>query len=132
MAISSEGLRRRVTALARPRSNCTVNCRPVLSSERALQTDKHATVRRKFQGERKNWSHVPNERLTPRHTGQLTVGRNLASTSFSTNLYKGQSTCFTYHRTILYQCINSKNCREITCDNKSPTNVNYPLLTHPG
>jgi hypothetical protein len=27
----------RVTALGRPRSNCTVNYRPVLSSERALQ-----------------------------------------------------------------------------------------------
>jgi hypothetical protein len=32
------------TALARPRSNSTVNSRPVLSSERALQNDKHAAV----------------------------------------------------------------------------------------
>jgi hypothetical protein len=30
--------------LARPRSNCTVNYRPVLSSERALQNNKHGTV----------------------------------------------------------------------------------------
>jgi hypothetical protein len=43
----------RVTALARPRSNCTANYRPVLSSERALQNNKYATVWRKFQGERK-------------------------------------------------------------------------------
>jgi hypothetical protein len=43
----------RVTALARPKSNCKVNYRPVLSSERALQNNKHATVWRKFQGERK-------------------------------------------------------------------------------
>jgi hypothetical protein len=38
----------RVTALVRPRSNCTVNYRPVLSSERALQNN-----RKKFQEERK-------------------------------------------------------------------------------
>jgi hypothetical protein len=31
----------------------TVNYRPVLSSERALQNNKPATVSRKFQGERK-------------------------------------------------------------------------------
>jgi hypothetical protein len=42
-----------VTALARPRRNYAVNYRPVLSSERALQNNKHATVSRKFQGERK-------------------------------------------------------------------------------
>jgi hypothetical protein len=34
----------RVTALARPGSNCTVIYRPVLSSERALQNYKPATV----------------------------------------------------------------------------------------
>jgi hypothetical protein len=34
----------RVTALARPRSNCTVIYRPVLSSERALQTYKPVNV----------------------------------------------------------------------------------------
>jgi hypothetical protein len=34
----------RVTALARPRSNSTVNYRPVLSSEMALQNNKAATV----------------------------------------------------------------------------------------
>jgi hypothetical protein len=34
----------RGTALSRPRSNCIVNYRPVLSSERALQNNKPATV----------------------------------------------------------------------------------------
>jgi hypothetical protein len=34
----------RVAALARPRNNSTVNYRPVLSSERALQNNKHAAV----------------------------------------------------------------------------------------
>jgi hypothetical protein len=43
----------RVTVLESPKSNCTVNYRPVLSSERALQNNKAATVWRKFQGERK-------------------------------------------------------------------------------
>jgi hypothetical protein len=42
-----------VTALARPRSNLTVNYRPVLSLERALQNNKAAAVYRKFHGERK-------------------------------------------------------------------------------
>jgi hypothetical protein len=42
-----------VTALARPRSNSTVNYRPVLSSERALQNNKHADVWKEFEGERK-------------------------------------------------------------------------------
>jgi hypothetical protein len=43
----------RVTALARPRSNCTVSNRPVLLSERVLQNYKPATVWRKFQRESK-------------------------------------------------------------------------------
>jgi hypothetical protein len=53
MAVSSAGLYPRVTALTRPRSNCTVNYRPVLSSERALQNNKAATVWRKYQGKEK-------------------------------------------------------------------------------
>jgi hypothetical protein len=72
----------RVTALARPRSNCTVNYRPVISSERALQNNKLATVQMKFQGERK----IGRESqmcLTPGQTGLLTVGRKLTSTSKS-------------------------------------------------
>jgi hypothetical protein len=42
-----------VTALVRPRSNITVNYRPVLSSERELQNNKAAAVYRKFHGEKK-------------------------------------------------------------------------------
>jgi hypothetical protein len=42
-----------MTALAKPRSNLTVNYRPFLSSERALQNTKAAAVYRKFHGERK-------------------------------------------------------------------------------
>jgi hypothetical protein len=32
---------------------------------------------------KKNWSSVPDGRLTPRQTGRLTVGRKLTSTSTS-------------------------------------------------
>jgi hypothetical protein len=71
----------RVTALVRPRCNCTVNYRPVLSSERTLQNIKLANVWRKFQGERKIGLGVPDMRLTPRQTDRLTVGRKLTSTS---------------------------------------------------
>jgi hypothetical protein len=73
----------RVTALARTRNNCTVNYRHVLSSDRELQNNKPATVCKKFQGERKNWSLVPDGFPAPRQTGRLTVGRKLTSTSTS-------------------------------------------------
>jgi hypothetical protein len=49
----------------------TVNYRPVLSSERALQNNKPATVYRKFQGEKKNWSRVPDGCLKLRRTSNL-------------------------------------------------------------
>jgi hypothetical protein len=71
----------RVTALARPRWNCTVNYRPVLSSERALQNNKHATVWRKFQGERKIGRR---SQIGAWHQDWL-VGRNVALISTSTS-----------------------------------------------
>jgi hypothetical protein len=37
----------------------------------------------------KNWSKVPDGRLTPRQTGRLTVGRKLTSTSTSTTWHPG-------------------------------------------
>jgi hypothetical protein len=74
-------LKQRVTALARPRSNCTVKYKPVLSSERALQNNKHATVLKEISRRKENWSRVPDGRLTPRQTGRLTVARKLTSTS---------------------------------------------------
>jgi hypothetical protein len=40
MTVSSRNFDPRVTALAKDRSNCTVNYRPVLSSERGLQNNK--------------------------------------------------------------------------------------------
>jgi hypothetical protein len=43
----------RVTALARPRTNCAVNYRPVLSSERVLQNNKNATSKRNFKEKEK-------------------------------------------------------------------------------
>jgi hypothetical protein len=60
--------------------NGTVNYRPVLSSERALQNNKHADVWRKFCRRKKNWSRLPDGRLTPRQAGRLAVGRKLTST----------------------------------------------------
>jgi hypothetical protein len=71
-----------VTALARPRSNCVVNYRPVLSSEKALQNNKHATVWRKFQGER-NIGHGSQMGTWHQGTGRLTVGRKLTPPSTS-------------------------------------------------
>jgi hypothetical protein len=53
-----------------------VNHRPVYSSERALQNNKAATVKKKILRRKKNWSRVPDGRLTPR----LTVGRKVTLT----------------------------------------------------
>jgi hypothetical protein len=44
LAVSSTGLWPKTDCLARPRSNCTVNYRSVLLSERVLQNNKPATV----------------------------------------------------------------------------------------
>jgi hypothetical protein len=53
MAVSSTGLRPKSDCSDKVQKQFTVNYRPVLSSERALQNNKPATVCRKFQGERK-------------------------------------------------------------------------------
>jgi hypothetical protein len=71
----------RVTALARPRSNCTVNYRPDLSLERRpTETTQQLSGRK--------WYLVTSSRvnLTPGQTGRLTVGRKLTSTSISKSL----------------------------------------------
>jgi hypothetical protein len=57
----------------------TVNYRPVLSSERALQNNKLQLFKRKSQGE-KNWSLDPDGHLTPRRTDRLIVSCNVSLT----------------------------------------------------
>jgi hypothetical protein len=70
MVVSSADLDPRVTALAKSRSSCTskVQTRPLV---------REGAKKRK----RKIWSLVPDWRPTPRHTGRLTISRNLTSTS---------------------------------------------------
>jgi hypothetical protein len=65
-----------VTALERSRNNCTVIYRPVLSSERALQTYKPVNAK-EISRRKRNWSQVPDGRLTPGQTDRLNVGREL-------------------------------------------------------
>jgi hypothetical protein len=72
--LSSERADPSGTALARPAA--TVNYRPVLSSERALQNNNRKCLK-KVSRRKKNWSRVPDGRLTPRRTGRLTIGRNV-------------------------------------------------------
>jgi hypothetical protein len=67
MAFSLAGLRWREPEV-------TVNYRPVLSSERALQNNKPADYLKKISRRKKNWSRVPDGCLTPRQAGRLTVG----------------------------------------------------------
>jgi hypothetical protein len=68
-----------VTALARPRSNSTINYRTVLSSERVSHLKKPAIVRRKTN----IWSWVPDGSPTPRLTGRLIVSCKLTLSSTS-------------------------------------------------
>jgi hypothetical protein len=62
----------RVTALARPRSNCTINYRPVPLSERAPHSKNPATVKTV---KNKIWSWALDGYPPLRQTGQLTVGQ---------------------------------------------------------
>jgi hypothetical protein len=80
MAVNSTGLRPKSDCSGKVQKQFTVNYRPVLSSERALQNNKPTTVRRKFQGERKTGR---GSQMGARNqdTGRLTVGRKLTSTS---------------------------------------------------
>jgi hypothetical protein len=78
MAVSSAGLRPKNDCSGKVQKQFTVNYRPVLSSERALQNNKPG---KKISRRKKNWSRVPDGRLTPRKTGRLTVGHKLTSTS---------------------------------------------------
>jgi hypothetical protein len=55
--------------LARTRRNCTVSYRPALSSESALQNNKPRNCLKEISRRKKNWSRVPDRRLTPRQTG---------------------------------------------------------------
>jgi hypothetical protein len=74
MVLSPAGLRWRGPA-------ATVNYRPVLPSEWALQNNKPSTAWKKISRRKRNWSRVPDGRLTAIRTGRLTVGSNLTSTS---------------------------------------------------
>jgi hypothetical protein len=72
----------RVTALARPRSNCTVNYRPVLSSERALKITNPQLCKENFKKEEKL---VADHRWVPdTKTDWPTDSRKLTSTPTST------------------------------------------------
>jgi hypothetical protein len=64
-----------------PEAIVPVNYRLVLSSERAPHIKKPAIVRQKT----KIWLWTPDGSPTPRHTGRLTVGHKLTSTSISTS-----------------------------------------------
>jgi hypothetical protein len=57
MVLSPAGLRWQEPAV-------TINYRPVLSSERALQNNKPVTALKKISRRKKNWSRVPDGRLT--------------------------------------------------------------------
>jgi hypothetical protein len=62
-----------------PLTDCTANCRPVLSSERAPKEKRKAIFREK-KGKSKIWSWAPKGCPTPRHTDWLTVSRKVTLT----------------------------------------------------
>jgi hypothetical protein len=69
----------RVTALARPRSNCTSKSQtqPLVRQGAPYQEPRNC------QRDKKIWSWAPDGILTPRQTGRLTVGHKLTSVSDS-------------------------------------------------
>jgi hypothetical protein len=73
----------RVAALARPRGNCTRNLqtRP-LFREGATKLQPRNCLK-EISRKKKNWSQVPDGRLTPEQTGWLTVSRKLTATACS-------------------------------------------------
>jgi hypothetical protein len=85
MVVSSAG--------PRPKSDCSGKAQKQLN--RKLQTrplvregatkQQTRSCLKEISRRKKNWSWVPDGRLTPRQSGRLTVGRKLTSTSTSTS-----------------------------------------------
>jgi hypothetical protein len=69
-----------VIALARPRSNCTVNYRP-FSRQRGRIVAKRRKCQTKEEEQDKIWSRIPKGGPIPRRTGRLTVSRKKNSNS---------------------------------------------------
>jgi hypothetical protein len=67
--------------------------------------------KKKFHGEKKNWSQVPDGRLTPGQTGRLTVGRQLTHSLtvllLPTFKFKGSAVCS--QNSILFYQANSED-----------------------
>jgi hypothetical protein len=69
---------RQVTALARTSTYSKLQTRPLIREDATkLQTQNSL---KKISRRKKNWSRVPDGRLTPRRTGRLIVGRNVTLT----------------------------------------------------
>jgi hypothetical protein len=64
-------------------SDCTVNYRPVFSSEKAPLKEKKSNCQTKKEEQDKIWSRVPKGGPIPRRTDRLTVGRKKNSSSNS-------------------------------------------------
>jgi hypothetical protein len=67
-----------VTALARTSNNSKLQTRPLVRE--GATTYQIVTVYKKISRRKKNWSRVPDGRLTPRRTGRLIIGRNVTLT----------------------------------------------------
>jgi hypothetical protein len=92
IVVSSEGLGPESDCSARPRSNCTVNYRPILLSGRAPHIKKHSVGRQR----KKIWSCARDRSPTPRLTGRLIVVRELTSTSTSGEVQRKRY-CWAYY-----------------------------------
>jgi hypothetical protein len=100
--VSSAGLRPKsdCSAKAQKQLYSNLQTRPLVRGGATnLQTRKYL---KKISRWKKNWSQVPNGRLTPEHTDRLTVGRKLTLTH--------SLTCFGF----LYSFIGKKICQQNT------------------
>jgi hypothetical protein len=85
LRVSSAGLRLRsdCSGKAQKQFNSQLQTRPLVREGATKQQSRSCL--RKISWRRKNWSQVPDGRLTPGRTGRLTVGRKLTSASAFSN-----------------------------------------------
>jgi hypothetical protein len=86
------------TALASARSNCTSKLQTCLLVREGATKWQSRNSLKEISRRKKNWSRVPDGRLTPGQTGQLTVGRKLTSTFWKISQNNSKSlVSFEYH-----------------------------------
>jgi hypothetical protein len=116
MAVSSAGLRLKsdCSGMAQKQLTSKLQTRPLVRKGATKQQSRICL--QKISWQKKNWSKVPDGRLTPGQTARLNVGRKLTSTSTSTRptlspsgqsswLHNGDVLCFLWGTNWIYSYV---------------------------